>query len=845
MEEKKLKRKGDGLKKDPPHKRPSKDDLISRSTVSFVQILGNGMDTHDASSSVLLFFDHQRYIFNAGEGLQRFCAEYKVKLSQIDHILFSHVCSETAGGLPGLLLTMAGMGQQQQPYEIPQMREGRCTQSLPLSRQVKIWGPSDLNYLVDAMRCFVPNDAMVHTKAFRDNSVLIENADVKISAILLWPEDSSLTTNKDDSSKSLEENKRIGLELKPGDMSVVYVCELAEKKGTFHPDRAMAKGIQPGPQYSMLKNGKSVFSKLLNIEVHPTDVMDPPTPGPVVLLVDCPTKFHFHKLMFEDSLRNYFSDFSGERSSKLVSCVIHLSPISVINDPDYQTWMKRFGSAQHIIAGHQKKNVEIPILGGSARIASRLNYLCPQFFPAPGFWSVKKSFPQSDTVSNEGSSPNSSKMILAENLQLEGSTPNSSEIISAKNMLKFKLQPIHKIGLDRSFIPSQQTASQTEEELLTEIPEIAGAKEDVQNLCDPDKEIAAEKSFMQEGMWPTEYKIPDCLENVRDDDLEIVLLGTGSSQPSKYRNVSSIYINLFSKGGLLLDCGEGTLGQMRRRFGIMGADKAVSDLSCIWISHIHADHHAGLARILTRRRDLLKGLPHSPTIVVGPWQLENYLNAYQVLEDLDMLFLDCRNTIKETPTTLEGFPRKVEAVPIIESLKRVLGEAGLDELVSFPVRHCGKSNAAFGVVIKASERVNSVGKVIEGWKVVYSGDTRPCSELIEASRGATLLIHEATFEDGKVGDAIKKEHSTMGEAIKVGADAGVYRIILTHFSQRYPKLPVFDEIGAHMKHKICIGFDLMSVNLMHLHVLPQILPYLTLLFNNERDDGDDESEDIL
>ncbi|RAL46115.1 hypothetical protein DM860_006269 [Cuscuta australis] len=36
MEEKKLKRKGDGLKKDPPHKRPSKDDLISRSTVSIL-----------------------------------------------------------------------------------------------------------------------------------------------------------------------------------------------------------------------------------------------------------------------------------------------------------------------------------------------------------------------------------------------------------------------------------------------------------------------------------------------------------------------------------------------------------------------------------------------------------------------------------------------------------------------------------------------------------------------------------------------------------------------------------------------------------------------------------------
>lgn len=32
-----------------------------------VQILGTGMDTQDTSPSILLFFDKQRFIFNAGE----------------------------------------------------------------------------------------------------------------------------------------------------------------------------------------------------------------------------------------------------------------------------------------------------------------------------------------------------------------------------------------------------------------------------------------------------------------------------------------------------------------------------------------------------------------------------------------------------------------------------------------------------------------------------------------------------------------------------------------------------------------------------------------------------------
>ncbi|CAB4305382.1 unnamed protein product [Prunus armeniaca] len=47
------------------------------------KLLGTGMDTQDTSPSMLLFFDKQRFIFNAGEGLQRFCTEHKIKLSKV------------------------------------------------------------------------------------------------------------------------------------------------------------------------------------------------------------------------------------------------------------------------------------------------------------------------------------------------------------------------------------------------------------------------------------------------------------------------------------------------------------------------------------------------------------------------------------------------------------------------------------------------------------------------------------------------------------------------------------------------------------------------------------------
>lgn len=86
---------------------------------------------------------------------------------------------------------------------------------------------------------------------------------------------------------------------------------------------------------------------------------------------------------------------------------------------------------------------------------------------------------------------------------------------------------------------------------------------------------------------------------------------------------------------------------------------------------------------------------------------------------------------------IPGSPVDKDAVyPLLRKLKRVIREAGLNALISFPVVHCPQS---YGVVLQAEERTNSIGKVIPGWKIVYSGDTRQCPELIEASRNATNL----------------------------------------------------------------------------------------------------------
>lgn len=85
------------------------------------------------------------------------------------------------------------------------------------------------------------------------------------------------------------------------------------------------------------------------------------------------------------------------------------------------------------------------------------------------------------------------------------------------------------------------------------------------------------------------------------DDLKVTPLGTGSAVPSKYRNVSSTLLHLPGGAYALLDAGEGTWGQLARRFGEKGAEDVLRELKFIFISHMHQDHHAGLVKIMQRR----------------------------------------------------------------------------------------------------------------------------------------------------------------------------------------------------------------------------------------------------
>lgn len=113
--------------------------------------------------------------------------------------------------------------------------------------------------------------------------------------------------------------------------------------------------------------------------------------------------------------------------------------------------------------------------------------------------------------------------------------------------------------------------------------------------------------------------------------------------------------------------------------------------------------------------------------------------------------------------------------------------AGISDLQSCFVKHCDEAQAV-SLTFPT------------GFKFSYSGDCRPSKIFSQIGKNSTVLLHEATFDDEMGDDARIKKHSTTSEAIGVGVAMGARRILLTHFSQRYQKLPIMGDIKSlHIK----------------------------------------------
>ena len=99
-------------------------------------------------------------------------------------------------------------------------------------------------------------------------------------------------------------------------------------------------------------------------------------------------------------------------------------------------------------------------------------------------------------------------------------------------------------------------------------------------------------------------------------------------------------------------------------------------------------------------------------------------------------------------------------------------------------------------------------------------------------RAGRILLHEATFDDtpGMRREAEARRHSTVAEALEVAARMGAWRVLLTHFSNRYPRLADLRQPGIE---RAVPAFDLMDVPFSLLPSLPSLTPALACLFAHD------------
>lgn len=323
--------------------------------------------------------------------------------------------------------------------------------------------------------------------------------------------------------------------------------------------------------------------------------------------------------------------------------------------------------------------------------------------------------------------------------------------------------------------------------------------------CDPMKEFLEFNEIMAK-------ETPD---NKGSNYPEVAFLGTGSSMPSLLRNVSGILLNIDEETSMLLDCGEGTSSQLYRLYGDK-TDEILIKLKAIFISHLHPDHHIGMTGVLHARSAALKraGMKEEPILLLAPIQYRSWLGEnIQYVGSKDFTLVVNQFCTKE-PYIIKGFK------PNDTFIQKVMEKLNLIEYQTIPVLHVRHSVA---VSLKHKS----------GWKIVYSGDTLPCGELAKAAKDCDLLIHEGTFGVGFHSEAQAKRHSTISAALDIGMQMNAKFTILTHFSQRYPIIPLLDDEKRHSDYPYGIAFDYMKVKLGDLHMLNKLLPVLKSVFKDD------------
>ena len=276
--------------------------------------------------------------------------------------------------------------------------------------------------------------------------------------------------------------------------------------------------------------------------------------------------------------------------------------------------------------------------------------------------------------------------------------------------------------------------------------------------------------------------------------MKLTILGSGCPSVDTDRYGPSALIDCDEGARILIDCGSGVTQRLLEH-GVRGCE-----IDALLLTHLHSDHIVDLFQFVISSWHQGRSVPQK---IFGPPGTKNYVDQ---LMNLWKSEIKQRIVHEQRPsnTALEIEIKEIDNGTVMNFDKLSVRSV---EVLHQPVKK------AFGFIFETTHA-----------KAVISGDTKYCPALIEASKGADVLLHEVfihnempVVEGIRTVQTVKNvaSYHTLDSAVgKVASKAQVGCLMLTHFAP-----PVFDRkkllntVSKDFKGHVVIGEDLMTFDL--------------------------------
>lgn len=291
-------------------------------------------------------------------------------------------------------------------------------------------------------------------------------------------------------------------------------------------------------------------------------------------------------------------------------------------------------------------------------------------------------------------------------------------------------------------------------------------------------------------------------ETIASDEIRVTILGSGDPFVKKSQASASLLVEVGNAEGdfFFFDLGSGSLANFN------GLGLPVTSTTKVFLSHLHADHVGDMPTLMW---SLAKAGRRDPVEVWGPGGEDDHLGTLAYARHLDAAHAWDMKSLNGHPG--QSGARMVTTEVPYDRPEVVYQRNGVT-ITSFPVIHI--HNGAVGY------RLDYAGR-----SVVFSGDTRPCTYLVEACDGADLLIHE-TFPTAEVLSQkagmplpvaemiVNGAHTSPAMAGKVFERAGARMSAMWHLVVDHETVgPVFSEVRHEHDGPVVISQDLTVFNI--------------------------------